>query len=337
MDPNGTPTVPQARAQHSIRSFFQPRSPNYAPPPSATATNHSQPPILPSATITPRTSSSAEIQTQNSSLTPEATISPASEHHIQPLRRINSLLLPIPYPDAFYRAITVPSSPPNFSRMINWTDPSSNETKVVGGMVCRLDPVPSASAPTYEIYIQSLALLSPYRSRGLATAVLEDVVKAATKAGIRIESIYGHVWTQNEEALEWYAKRGFAREEQPIPGYYRKLKPDSAFVLRRRIGPSDHLQGLSQNTSTPEVTKTESAPSPVEPIRPTVTQARSFQDKGPDREWNDLPDDMGNGLLRPNGYLGTPNQGSAASSRSSSRSGAGGKKKRVYPAAAFGS
>lgn len=66
----------------------------------------------------------------------------------------------------------------------------------------------------------------------------------------------------------------------------------------------------------------------------TETKARSFQDKGPEREWNDLPEEV---MLKPPSHLGSK-EGSAASSRSSSRSGIDRreKKKRVYPAAAFG-
>jgi len=172
--------------------------------------------------------------------------------------------------------------------------------------------------------------------------VLEDVIAAAVREnGVRIETVYAHVWTENEEALEWYSKRGFTREENVLKGYYRKLKPDSAFVLRRRIGASDHLKTLPTQTQAPpppQLSKLESEPTPGENKRPNVTQTRSFQDKGPEREWNDLPEDvLGNGLLRPGSHLSTPGAGSATSSRSSSRSGAGGKKKRVYPAAAFGS
>jgi N-alpha-acetyltransferase 50 len=327
MDTNGTSPVPQSRIQPSIRSFFQPRSPNYAPPP-GTATRQPKPaiPLVPTSPILQ--SSPSQAPSSNPALPPQATISQVAEQHIQPLRRINSLLLPIPYPDSFYHAILAPSPAPSFSRIITWTDPSTLEEKVIGGIVCRLEPLPSA-ADSYQIYIQSLALLSPYRGKGLATAVLNDVISAATKQeALRIESVYGHVWTQNEEGLEWYAKRGFGNEEQVLAGYYRKLKPDSAFVLRRKIQASDHLNSVP--------TQTEAAPETKRPANPT--HARSFQDKGPEMEWNDLPEDvLGNGLLMSNSHLSTPNQGSAASSRSSSRSGGAGKKKRVYPAAAFGS
>jgi hypothetical protein len=235
---------------------------------------------------------------------------------------------------------------------------------VVGGIVCRLDPTPALdSTPTnpiflpesYDLYIQSLALLSPYRGKGLAAAVLDDVIASAASTngdlqGLRISELYAHVWTENKEAFEWYSKNGFKKDAALISGYYRKLKPDSAWIFRRKILPSDHLQfhnplQQSTNVSTAApITPGPPAPSTSEggkenaPSRPTIPNTvRSFQDKGPDREWNDLPEDViGISLLKPPSQLGSA-AGSTASSRSSSRSGAAGKKKRVYPAAAFGS
>ncbi len=52
--------------------------------------------------------------------------------------------------------------------------------------------------------------------------------------------VYAHVWEANGEALEWYAKRGFEAGEVDR-GYYRRLKPDGARVVRRRVGVRDYL------------------------------------------------------------------------------------------------
>ncbi|TVY23537.1 hypothetical protein LHYA1_G008223 [Lachnellula hyalina] len=104
MDANSTSPVPQSRTQPSIRSFFQPRSPNYAPPP-GTATRQPQPHIQPPNSTSQIPTSSPPPPPPTPALPAEATISQITEHHIQPLRRINSLLLPIPYPDSFYASI----------------------------------------------------------------------------------------------------------------------------------------------------------------------------------------------------------------------------------------
>jgi N-alpha-acetyltransferase 50 len=369
MDANGSANTLNTRVQPTIRSFFQPRQPSYTAPPSLpvskpdtsvlpTSLSRTPPPAAqipqkPTSPLPQQAIRSSTIQPQRSStLPPQATISPVLEQHIQPLRRINSLLLPIHYPDSFYHKILSPDAPISFSRTILWTSTSPVETKVIGGIICRLDLALSPfSTPqallyiegTYDIYIQSLALLSPYRSKGLAAEVLQEIIEAAVgQEEVRVASLYAHVWTENEEGMNWYAARGFKKEEAVLHGYYRRLKPDTAWILRRRLMPTDHLNTLPpqipQESPTPPPAPA-SAPIPAA-IRPAAqTSARSFQERGPDREWNDLPEDvLGNVMLKPPSHLGSK-EGSAASSRSSSRSGieGKGKKKRVYPAAAFGS
>jgi len=383
MDPSAIPK-PVARAQSSIRSFFQPRQPNYAPPPAAANSNvngvdrippiSTSPPHSPTPQKSPTLPQSKPFPSK-SALPPQACISPIHEKHIQPLKRINALLLPISYPDSFYHKIIDPQTSPNFSRVILWKDPSSfksafssnPEPKVVGGIVCRLEP--DENTKTSSIYIQSLALLSPYRSHGLATAVLDDIIKGLVKNPITefpVTSLYAHVWIENAEGLEWYTARGFTREEPVVQGYYRRLQPGNAWIMRRSLVPSDHLQycqtsagslasqngtvkspspSLRTSTSAPPITTTSTAPI----LAPASTKrAASYQTAGPGHEWNDLPDDILIGAstsksqtLDPSArnlsttHLAPSATGSAASSRSSSSTRNGGKKKRQYPAAAF--
>jgi len=144
-----------------------------------------------------------------------------------------------------------------------------------------------------------------------------------------IHSLYAHVWTENTDGLEWYTTRGFTQEASVVQNYYRKLKPDTAWVLRRNLLPSDHLRNAAIK---PQATL---APKP----ELGIARAASYQKQRPDMEWNDLPSD----ILQPS-RSNTPNllsppvdrsaPPSSASSRSSSRNGLG-KKKRQYPAGAF--
>jgi ribosomal protein S18 acetylase RimI-like enzyme len=361
MDTNSTSSTSNIRVQPPMHPFFQPRKPHYTAPPNASLTkSETTMTLLPQSN--PRSSLAVTpiLPKSISNLPPPASISFIQKEHIEPLRRINSLLLPISYPDSFYRKILSPDPPLSFSRAIHWKDSATSETKVVGGIVCRLDPaIAPESTPqapifqpgVHDIYIQSLALLSPYRGKGLVAAVLDQVIEVATtQQEIRIASLYAHVWTQNEEALQWYSARGFKREGSVINGYYRRLQPDTAWIFRRTLSPSDHLQHSSNQSAQlhfqPSQTQT-SLSTPTVPTPPSLapgksrpipqTNARSFQDRGPEREWNDLPDDvLGNPLLKPPSQLGSK-EGSTASSRSSSRSATDrGKKKRVYPTAAYG-
>lgn len=58
-----------------------------------------------------------------------------------------------------------------------------------------------------------------------------------------MESVYAHVWEKSEEALEWYLKRGFEVEAGAVEGYYQRLRPRGARIVRRKIGVGDHLCG----------------------------------------------------------------------------------------------
>ncbi|CCX07021.1 acyl-CoA N-acyltransferase [Pyronema domesticum] len=192
----------------------------------------------------------------------------SSGNNIAALKRLNSLLLPVAYKDSFYKEIVSSPSLSALSRVASW-----GET-VVGGICARYeaDTTPSrpltttsgnglassasstssstsssgASSPgegmisptgiVYndgKIYIMTLCVLSPFRNLGAASALLKDVVETAKSWGIR--EVYAHVWTENHEALEWYGKRGFVVEEEVIKGYYRKLRPDGARIVKLMI------------------------------------------------------------------------------------------------------
>ncbi len=206
------------------------------------------------------------------SLPPEASVVAVTEAHIPSLRRINSLLLPVEYNAVFYKNILEPLSSGLFSRAVLWADPArpSARPKVIGGMVCRFEtnpfvdeqgrpravdeirkqPYPSWNSPYHAIYIQSLGILSPYRSLGLAGTTLQQVEASAqalrdegprydakpTQPMINVHIIYAHVWTGNEDGLKWYEGRGFVKDPEPVEGYYGKLKPDSAWIVKKQVG-----------------------------------------------------------------------------------------------------
>lgn len=47
------------------------------------------------------------------------------------------------------------------------------------------------------------------------------------------------MWEANEEALDWYGKRGFEVGGEVVQGYYRKLRPSGARVVSRKVGVGD--------------------------------------------------------------------------------------------------
>ncbi|TFB00716.1 Pre-mRNA-splicing factor cwf24 [Trichoderma ghanense] len=380
-------------SQMSIRSFFQAKPPQYAPPPSnkqqqslstpqppsppppppppqsqspAPADSSPQSTIPPPPTQSPSTTTTSPTTTpkRNPRLPPEASIRAITPADITALRRLNSLLLPVSYPETFYSRAADPVTG-RFSRLICWSHNASSsgqgddgdDPKPVGGIVCRVEPdlpAQEGARPVQNIYIQSLCLLSPYRSLGLVSAALDDVLAAAvTDPALNVATVTAHVWTENEEGLHWYEARGFTKQGPAIKGYYLKLRPDSAWLVSKPVGASvlGALPSSASASSTapsrpsssrPDISGTTAAvmslpPMPTAaqpPVRPSarVASGKSFQNQRPETEWNDLPADMAPSLLVPPKNGSEP--GSGASSRSSST--VRRKKDRAYPAAAFG-
>ena len=122
-------------------------------------------------------------------------------------------------------------------------DAAADETekappRLVGAIRCRL-------LPSSQLYISTIGVLSPYRTHGIAVHLLQAVVKKAV-AEHRVRCVTAHVWEANEEGLEWYKKRNFeilAKED----AYYRKLRPQGAFLVRKWIGVGDLLGSESRD------------------------------------------------------------------------------------------
>lgn len=62
-----------------------------------------------------------------------------------------------------------------------------------------------------------------------------------------LAEIYAHVWEVNEEGVEWYVKRGFVVVGGLVESYYRRLRPQGARVVRRRVGVGDWVRVVDNN------------------------------------------------------------------------------------------
>lgn len=199
------------------------------------------------------------------------------------LKRLNSLLLPINYPESFYSEILTSTTTTRLTRLAFWLhSPSLTRAKTngdssvlngrkdeedkdeeqdikeeeqgicVGGVRCRLEPPPTTDPPPDpedagvapprggSIYIMTLCTLSPYRHLGVGTQLITSILSAAVE--LECSEVYAHVWEANTDALDWYRRRGFDVDGgEVVQGYYRKLRPAGARVVRRRIGVGDAL------------------------------------------------------------------------------------------------
>lgn len=133
-----------------------------------------------------------------------------------------------------------------------WSPREEEQGICVGGVRCRLEPPyeagtspgPSESPQLLprggSIYIMTLCTLSPYRHLGVGTQLITSILSAAVELGC--SEVYAHVWEANTDALDWYRKRGFDVDSgEVVQGYYRKLRPAGARVVRRRVGIDDAL------------------------------------------------------------------------------------------------
>ncbi|OJD35226.1 acyl-n-protein [Diplodia corticola] len=213
-------------------------------------------------------------------LAPNITLAPLTSATLPSFRRLNTLLLEIPYPTKFYDEILTDPTTASITLAAFWRNtPTSTSTApnqktpspgiLIAGIRCRLlspsasplqtapptttttsttqtqtqPPAPQHHLPKPQphLYIATLSTLSPYRSHGLATHLLADVVATAARRH-GVAAVCAHVWVANEDGLAWYRRRGFdvARREE---GYYRRLRPSAAWVVWRRVGVGDWLVG----------------------------------------------------------------------------------------------
>lgn len=174
-------------------------------------------------------------------LPPNVELRSCIKEDIPHLKRLTSLLLPIPYPEKFYKEIIDDEITSDITLLAVWHDDpqarANEKGRLVGAIRCRL--LSPNGAPM--LYLSTLVLLSPFRSHGIATHLLQTVMRRAID-DYEVSSVGAHVWAANTEGLEWYRKRGF-KEIRREPGYYRRLDPQDAVVMQRDVGVLDHLGG----------------------------------------------------------------------------------------------
>ncbi|KAK6533263.1 hypothetical protein TWF694_002216 [Orbilia ellipsospora] len=199
-----------------------------------------------------------------SSLPPNVSIRAPTKANIHLLKRINSLLLPVSYPENFYREVLQNSESEILTRLAFYDD------ECVGGIRCRVETEAEYQASLEKlglkdvvtsrvlqaiskdanktdsidgglakkkIYIMTLAVLSPYRSLSIGSHLLDYIVSTAARdPSIDADEAYAHVWVANDGALEFYRKQGFdTNSGAVVSDYYRRLEPRDARIVFRKI------------------------------------------------------------------------------------------------------
>ncbi|WFD23390.1 N-terminal methionine N(alpha)-acetyltransferase NatE [Malassezia equina] len=154
-------------------------------------------------------------------------IADITRNNINQVRKLNEVLLPVPYSPAVYEQVLEEDTNP-ICKLGLFNDIP------VGNVCCRLEE--GKDATMWKVYIMTLGVLPTYRCLGVASALLEYVLDVAGPsknfAGRKIESVYLHVQISNPVARMLYEKFGFELVDT-LESYYPSITPSSAWVLSK--------------------------------------------------------------------------------------------------------
>ncbi|EDR11528.1 uncharacterized protein LACBIDRAFT_290968 [Laccaria bicolor S238N-H82] len=150
------------------------------------------------------------------------TFASLTPNNIGTVRKLNSVLFPIKYSEKFYNDI-LQLEVEDFCKLVYYNDIP------VGTICCRLE----TNGDETRLYLMTMGVLAPYRSRKLGSQSLELILAAAaTQTKPKINKIYLHVQVSNEGAKKFYERHGFI-EVDVHKDYYKKIVPHDAWVLEK--------------------------------------------------------------------------------------------------------
>jgi len=160
----------------------------------------------------------------NSKPEPRVTFAPITPNNLGTVRKLNSVLFPIKYSEKFYSDILLPEVE-EFCQLVYYNDIP------VGTVCCRQENQDGKNV----LYLMTMGVLAPYRSRKLGSRSLDHVLSAAAaQTKPNIDKIYLHVQISNEDAKRFYERHGFM-EVSIHKGYYKKIEPHDAWVLEKEF------------------------------------------------------------------------------------------------------
>ena len=179
---------------------------------------------------------------QHADLSHNLIVEPVTSATVSTYRQVLAVLLPVRYPDKFYAESIANPGPSSLARLVLWQELGSpdGQSKVIAGIQCRLEDVNADG--DQSCYIQALGVLAPYRELGVASQLLEIMMRTVIQYYPRVKSLSAHVWERSGDVVEWYKQRGFDADKNMVQGYYRRLRPAGAWFLTKRIGVQDRLQ-----------------------------------------------------------------------------------------------
>lgn len=142
-----------------------------------------------------------------------------TKHNIKLLRRLNQAIFPVNYNEKFYKDVLEAGE---LAKLAFYND------VVVGAVCCKIENVENEK----RLYIMTLGCLFTYRRLGIGTTMLKHVLDYTHRKGI--DSIYLHVQTNNNGAIEFYKKFDF-EIVGTMEDYYKRIEPASALILKKQM------------------------------------------------------------------------------------------------------
>ncbi|KAG7098790.1 hypothetical protein E1B28_000695 [Marasmius oreades] len=107
----------------------------------------------------------------------------------------------------------------------------ASTSNIVGTICCRIESKDGED----NLYLMTMGVLAPYRTRGLGSQTLQQILTAASSHTTpAIKKIYLHVQISNGAAKRFYEKHGF-KEVGIHKDYYKKIMPHHAWILEKTI------------------------------------------------------------------------------------------------------
>jgi ribosomal-protein-alanine N-acetyltransferase len=158
----------------------------------------------------------------NSDILDSFTLKTTNSKNIADLKALNEAVLPVVYSKRVYEQIVY------FGDRFSFVVYDNN--KPIAAVACRLEDKDLA---TYKINIMTLVVLDDYRQKGIGTALVKRILRAA-KEQPRVVEAYLNVLETNTGAVKLYERLGFSVTSF-IPNYYQKLEPSGCYVLVKKV------------------------------------------------------------------------------------------------------